>query len=446
MVSMKKALLLLVLMLAVAAFACAEGTGEREAELFDLWMDNGESTAWVAAAVPVTDGVVVTARAVLPEDTEHLVVSDGKSVWQAKGVVPDSTGLMATILFETQEQAPRYGAWRMLSLGKSVPVSACTVRSGDRLGSRINRVVLSSSEMNWRDSRCLLLTLEEEVPLGSPVLTGENELAGIVVAEYAEGNGRMVALPAEEIARGLNEVSALLTNLPGWGNMPEGYKVTVARNNVTFDWSGMALPEKAEGESLYLVVVDTGNDYLNFYPAETEERSLTLALVPGRVYLSGIVASRDIPSEYPQQYTTTILPEADRVTDHQFRSKICAIAEAPEGGASDEHPPVPVTEVTEELLRSGRAYFYSASEYKVTEPQEGLSLLITLTTPAGVNYRYESTWVYGPDYMDNDVWYIPLTASGLTDALDQKGYPRGVYGMAFYINGELADTVEFELK
>ena len=54
----------------------------------------------------------------------------------------------------------------------------------------------------------------------------------------------------------------------------------------------------------------------------------------------------------------------------------------PENAGSEEKP-VPVTEVTEELLRSGRAYFYSTSSYEVTEELPDQTLLVTLTDPNG---------------------------------------------------------------
>ena len=107
---------------------------------------------------------------------------------------------------------------------------------------------------------------------------------------------------------------------------------------------------------------------------------------------------------------------------------------------------MPVEEVTEELLRSGRAYFYSASTYEVAETISGKSLLVTLTDPEGINYRYISTWMYAPEYMKEDVWFVSLKESELTSSLDERGYPKGLYELAFYVDGELADTCYFELK
>ena len=107
---------------------------------------------------------------------------------------------------------------------------------------------------------------------------------------------------------------------------------------------------------------------------------------------------------------------------------------------------VPVTAVTEELLRSGRAWFYSSSSYKVAESISDISLLVTLTDPDGVNYRYESSWLYDPSYMNEDTWYLSLQETGLTSSLDQNGYPKGIYEVAFYVGGDLADQFSFELK
>ena len=76
----------------------------------------------------------------------------------------------------------------------------------------------------------------------------------------------------------------------------------------------------------------------------------------------------------------TVLPAAEKLTDYGFVSKVCAVAEAPEGGLKGDELPVPVTEVTEELLRSGRAYFYSSTTYEVTETIEGSAFQIASTS------------------------------------------------------------------
>ena len=98
-------------------------------------------------------------------------------------------------------------------------------------------------------------------------------------------------------------------NLSAWGEKPEGFTVTRDRNRVTLDWSEMVLPEKAEGENLYLVLMDTANNYLSFFPADTDYRRLTLVLTPGRFYMAGITASSRAPEGVPEQFAFIALPE-----------------------------------------------------------------------------------------------------------------------------------------
>ena len=444
---MKKGLLLAlaaVLLLLCYSFAGAEE--EKEADLFDLWDYGGESPVWAGFAVPVSEDIVITSPAALPDNTEYLAVSDGKEQWEVKAVIPDRSNLLAVIMYESADKQPRYSAWQLLPYGKSTAVSSCFVRYGDGMGSRINRAVLSAENYSWMGHNSYLLTLSEQVPLGSPVLTADGELAAIVAAQWAEGKNRVLALPPEEIVESLTEVAGLLNNLPDWGKAPEGLTVKTEGNLATIDWNEMILPEAKGSEQLYLVVADAGNNYLNFYPAETKDRSLTELLTPGRLYMAGVVASAGIPNSLPEKYVVFSAPLVKKLTEYHFRPVLTAIAEMPEGGKDSGAEPVPVTEVTRELLESGRAYFYAHSVYEVTEEIAGKTLLVTLTDPEGNNYRWESMWIYSPDYMKKDVWYVSLEESGLLTGLIRDDYTAGVYQMAYYVDGELADMFEFELK
>ena len=444
---MKKGMLwMLAAILLLLPFSGTFAEETRPAELLELWDYGAESPVWIASAVPVTDGLVMTSTAVLPQDTEHLVVSDGVTLWEVQAVLPDSSGLVALVFYNAEKVPPRYDSWPFLPWGESAAAADCFVRTADERGSRINRGILDAEEHTWQGFRCFLLTLSGPVQPGSPVLTENGQLAGLVVAEWAEGVSRYLALSPEEIAGVLTSTAALLDGLPDWGEPPQGLNVTLEKNLATIEWKDMVLPEKAEGETLYLVLVDTGNDYLNYVSAETETCSVSFLLTPGRFYMAGIVAAADIPESIPEDYVTFTVPQAKRLTEYGFRPLVTVIAEMPEGGLKNGEAPVPVTEVTEELLRSGRAYFYSSSRYEVTETVDGKSLLVTLTTPDGVNYRHESGWIYGPEYMAEDIWYLSLDDTGLIMSLNQNGYPRGIYRMAYYVDGDLADSFEFELK
>ena len=446
---MKKGWLLMltaVLLLLCCAFSCAEEVPLKEADLFDLWDFGDESPSWVGFAVPVTEGILVTSPACLPDNTEDLVISDGKSLWEVKAVLPDGDNLLAFILFDPADKPARYGEYVFLPYGESADVSSCYIRYGDAMNSRINRAVLSAEQLYWKGHNCYLLSLSDPVPLGSPLVTSDGMLAAIVTAEWAEGLNRVLALPMEEVAGSLIGVAGLVKNLPPWQDAPEGLVVTLDKNLATIDWKEMVLPEKTAGEKIYLVIADTGNRYLNYYPAETKECSLTTLLTPGRLYLAGIVVSDHVPDMLPNQFTVISVPQVKKLTEYHFRPVLTAIAEAPESGLKNGELPVPVTEVTRDLLQSGRAYFYSHTTYEVTKEIGNCTLLVTITDPDGMNYRWESSWIYSPDYMEKDIWSVSLKESGLITALEENGYEAGWYRMAFYVDGSLADSFDFYLK
>ena len=451
---MKKALslLLLILLLAALPFACAEETAEAAetpelpAELFDLWDYGGESPVWVDSAIPVADGILLAPSAVAEIPVDQLAVTDGENAWAAEAVVQDSDNLLALVFYDPGDKPVRWGAWQLLAWGDETPASSCIVRWGDRFGSRINRGVLSAEEFTRNGRRFMLLDLTDPAPVGSAVLTADGQLAGVVTAQWAEGVNRVLVLPAEGVAESVSGVAGLLAGLPEWGEAPEGLSVTLVNNTVVVDWSAMTLPEKKDGEDVWMALVDTGNGFMTSFPAEAKDRVFSAVLTPGRFYIVGPVVSAGRPSAVPESFASVYVPQTGRLTEYGFKPVCTAIAEAPEGGLKDGEAPVPVMEVTEELLRSGRAYFYSWSTYEVTENIEGKSLLVTLTDPRGYNYRYESGWLYSPEYMAEDIWYIPLSEMNLTSILDADGYPAGVYRVAYYVDGRLADEFSFELK
>ena len=440
---MKKKFVLLLALLLAAAAAAGLAEEERAPGLFDLYSVDGDEPVWLGTAVSPYDGILVTAAAVLPEGMKHLAVTDGVSTWDAEAAAPDQAGLGAVILYDAETKQPAAGLYELA--GGAVQGAGGSVLTGDGKRSRINREVYSASAITWQSAPCLLLSLSGNVAPGSPLILSDGRLAGIAVGEWAEGTDRFIFLSADGIIRSMSEsLNTLAGRSPA--NPPEGLAITADTNEVTFDWSGMTLPEKAEGTDLYLVVADTLNSYLTYFRLDGNESSVTMILTPGRTYHSGIDAYAEAPSKVPDSYAVTVMPPAEKLTDYSFVSNVCAIAEAPEEGLPKNGLPTPVTEVTEELLRSGRAYFYSSTSYDVMSTKDGISLLVTLTDPTGNNYRYESGWIYDYLYRKNDTWAVSMDETGLLEMLDASGYPAGVYEVAMYIGGALADSFTFELK
>ena len=440
---MKKwtALLIALVMLMSAGTVLAETRGTPD--LYDLYDADGNGRTWIGTAVPILDGVAITSPVGLPEKVTALEIWDGTAYRPVSLALPVTDGKVLVLLHETDGEEPAIPAYDYLLNGFLPQPGELIVRSGDRMRSRINRAVYDTASITWNNLDALLVTLSGDTVPGAPLITTDGKLAGMVTAEYGEGNHRYVVITLQEITRSLQEAANLLDE-PETDNRAEGYTVTVEGNLVTFDWSGVKLPETAEGEKLYHIVADYDSSYLTYVEVSAEDRSITMLLTPGRTYISGLGVYTDDPSELPEQKALTVLPEAEPMTDNEFRSIVFAIAELPEDAPQGTMPTAGI-EITEELLRSGRACVYSVSSYKVEEMTENYTLLITLTAPDGNNYRHESGWYYDPTIMEKDEWYENLSDTGLLEMLNRNGYPEGTYELAMYIDGKLADRFSFEL-
>lgn len=396
---------------------------------------------WAAPAVPLGDGLLLTSWAALPEDRSGLTVSAGGERKAVKAAVPDRDGVLALLAYEPEGKEENEVPYTIMPRGKTVRSSDCLVETGDGRTVR----VMDASPFQWRGYQTYLLTLEDQAPLGSLLLTRDGELAGIAVAKYAEGPNRMVFLSSEQIAGSLVSFSEKLRALDGLGEAPEGLTVTLEKNAVILDWNEAELPEAKDGENVYLILADAGNDYLNYCPADKGLTTYSYLLEPGRVYIAGFGAFDQAPDALPEKFALVIPGPAEDLTEFGFEPVTTSVAVLPEG-APEGTEPVPADEVTEDIMRSGRAYFYSSSRYALEEEEMSRTLLVTLTDPNGVSYRYESLWVYQRPVMEDDTWYVSLKEAGLTDFLDANGYPPGVYELAFYVGGCLADNAYFELK
>lgn len=434
--------LLLVLLLAAAVPAVSAEEGQAPG-LFDLYSMDGDAPLWLGSAVSPYEGILVTAAAVLPENLNRLAITDGTNIWDAEAAAGDSAGLCVMILFNTESRKPAAGCFEVDS--SAAPQAGWHVTTGDENLSRINRTVYDASAITWRSAPCMLLSLSGSVAPGSPLVTEEGRLAGIAVGEWAEGGDRTIFITADGMLASMTEALDAFTGQAPI-DPPDGLDITMNANQVTFDWSRMDLPEKAEGEELYLIVADTRSSYLTYFRIDGGDTEAVMILTPGRTYHSGIAASADVPATVPEPYAVTVVPPAGKLTEYAFVSNVCAIAEAPEEGLPKNGLPTPVTEVTEELLRSGRAYFYSSTSYEVMTSMDDITLLVTLTDPNGNNYRYESGWIYDYLLQSEDTWAVALNETGLLDLLNDTGYPAGTYEVAMYIGGKLADSFTFELK
>ena len=428
----------------VILLAAAGALGETAPDLYDLYDNTQDGNVWIGTAIPILENVQIMSPAEIPEgEITDLQIWDGARLRTVVMALYTGNDKVLVLIDEEGEKTgiPEY---ECVDVNRILWADGLLVRSGDWMGSRINRAVYDVSSLTWQGMDAMLLTLSGDTTVGSAVLTKEGELAGMIVAEYAEGKNRYIALTVSEISKCLIEASELLNEED---LRPEGYEVILEENIVTFDWSKVRLPEVPEGKTLFHIVADLDSSYLTFLQLDPGDESFTMLLTPGRTYISGFVLCEKgtVPNDMPEQYARTTLPEAEPLTDYSFHTEILAIGDIPEDAADDVMPAEPA-EITEEFLRSNRACIWSVTTYDVDKTSDGLSLLVTLTSPDGSNYRWESSWVYGPEYETRDEWYVRLPETGLLEMLNADGYPEGTYRLDMYIGGKLAGSSTFELK
>ncbi len=442
---MKKLLTLLLalttLITAGTVFAETGGTPD----LYDLYNPAENGRTWIGTAIPITDGVAITSPIGMPETMKDLEIWDGTNYRKISETLSTADGKVLVLLHETDGAKPGIPAFDFVDYGVSVPAGELLVRSGDWMRSRVNRAVYDLTPITWNNREAMVMTLSGDTAIGSPLITADGRLAGMITAEYAEGVNRYVALSISEITRSLEEAIDILAH-PVEDNRLEGYTVTVQGNEVVFDWSNVKLPEAPEGERLYHIVADAESSYLTYMEVTGDVTHTTMLLTPGRTYISGFAPFAGNPDDLPDQAAVTSLPEAEPLTENGFKSLVFAIAEMPsDEDAKNGVMPVPAAEITETLLRSHKACVFSSTTYSVDAMTENHSLLIALTAPDGSNYRYESGWYYDPSIMEKDEWYTSLDDTGLLEMLDESGYPEGIYEMTMYIDGKLADSFSFTL-
>ena len=431
--------LLATLVLLLAAGAAGAEQGRANVPLMTVMLSNGETRTPAGSAVPLSGMALVASSTVLPKEGETLEITDGIHTWVPDRVMTDRTGMLAVLFMDSPEPAlPAFCS--LAPMDRRITASECSVITSDPQGAQTALRIQHGTHLVWQDYPCMLAGLSGEAAPGSPVMTDDGELVGLILAQYAEGNNRYMMLTADGLVQMLAEIIQQ-TELAGV-EAPEGLAITTEANRATIDWSEAEFP-KQEGQNAYVVISDTENTYLTYFPADTGLTQVRMLLTPGRTYVVGFVISPDAPDRLPEKYAVISLPEAMPLTENGFRPILCALTADPADAVAAGKTPEVLERITEEQLRSGDLYFYSASTYQVAEEQQE-TLLVTLTAPDGNNYRYESGWIYGPEYQENDVWYFSLKEGGLLDSLE--GNLKGQYRMAFYVGGALADSFTFEVE
>ena len=127
-----------------ACLLCVLGAAAAErADLLDVFQAEEESMSWLGTAIPIGDGTLLASGAVM-EGAEEVTVTDGFSPWDASAWI-SGDGAVAFILYDEEETPSQRDIYPLISPDMRIAADQLTLRTGDELGSRINRRVPS-----WR--------------------------------------------------------------------------------------------------------------------------------------------------------------------------------------------------------------------------------------------------------------------------------------------------------
>ena len=438
---MKKTLLCLLIACCLLFSACPASA--EDAGLLSVYAVDGESAEWLGNATQLLDGLALTSVGILPRESRTMVLTDGERKWDIAGMAYTCGGTAAFLFFDADGEDAFPAAWPIRKQTGLPGTEELFVLTGNENEDLMNRDVLNIAPMTFCDTACLLVRLSGPAALGSPVLTEDGELAGTLIAAYAEGLDRYVAVPSGTVGAMILKMVSEYTE-DGKQHEADGYRLTAEGNRVTFDWSE-APDDEIPGEgSLYVIWRDTVNEFFYYTAAEKDRTSFETILVPGRTYYFGLCRASGKPVTFPDRYAAVTLEEAGKQTDYAFRPLKTCLALAPEEGLPDGMLPEPVGKVTEDQLRDGRVSFYTSSAYEVAGRIED-TLVVSMTLPDAENIFWTSGWVYMPEMMSDDTWSQPLGDMGFLELMESRGYPAGTYRIDFYIGGKLADTFTFDL-
>ena len=240
-----------------------------------------------------------------------------------------------------------------------------------------------------------LTTLPSLLP--GAVLTGaDDSLCGLITASLGEGEGRYFALDSAEIYSRLSEEDA--------------YYVYHSVDGCTDD----------------------------------------IICVPGRSYLFCVrkTASEDedpaIPG-FPEGLEPVQIPDGGRIERYGFKDTAAYLAFLPDQQTAAETDLLAaVTDYASVFAHEGfQLYFQLTSTYEVTEELYA-DLVCVLYAPDGSCYSTLSGFVFAPEYMPEDTWHMDVTE--LFDECSQSaGELSGTYSLAYYLDGQLASEITFDI-
>lgn len=292
-----------------------------------------------------------------------------------------------------------------------------------------------------------LVSAKEPLMPGAVLVDGNYDLIGTTVATWGEGENRYAMLSDLELANALLAYEA--DYMTQWLTDVE---LSYDAGMLTVDWSGAEIDGLSDDSAFMVFIQDVNNPYYLYYFVDEGELSKDVYVVPGRSYELWVshYHGKDNATYYPPDETdiTFTVPEAEAFTDYGFTDE-SYLAWGPKDGTPDVTDVMPPLEtLTVEALadESRRLYLQTTNTYDVDAEIEA-STLIMLHTPDGAMYVSAGSFIFSPEYEENDVWNVDVTdLRTMCLEYSDDGIVPGKYELLYTLDGQWAGGCTFVIE
>ena len=439
---MKKLLMLLLCLMLLPLPALASEAVQPTVFLLTAVDEAGQEVP-LGSGLLMLEGDVLLTSAPVPETLESVraYAPDGK-VYEVLFSIPGDQSLMLLVLYG-ESTLPFAG------VAATEDISG-TLVGMTRKGLRYNDPAESVTRATFAGHDAWLVSAREPLMPGAALVDGNGDVFGITVADWGEGEGRYVAVTGNAFATllmgGGNETSA------GDSEWLTDARFSYDAGLLTVDWSECEISGLSEESTFTLYFEDVQNPYFSYITGDSEKTAMNILLAPGRDYRfwvrhsHGEASDAARPEDKAMTYT---VPELGTLTDYGFTDEsYLGWSRADETPAADAELPK-LDPISADSLRDPdvRLYLQVINSYAVTEEIER-DMVYVLHTPEDYTFFLGAGYIFGPSYMDRDVWNADVTDL-FADYLSYNGtgsFAPGEYTISYVIGGQWAGGFSFMLE
>ena len=441
---MKRLLMLLLCLALLPLPALAAEAAQPSVFLLTSVHEAGEETV-LGSGLLMLEGDELLTSAPIPEalETVRAYAPDGK-VYEALFSIPGEQGVQMLILYG-ESTLPFAGVARMDGAnGMLVGVT--------EKGLRYSAPAENVTRTTFEGHDAWLVSAKEPLLPGAALVDMNGDVFGVTVADWGEGEARYVAVTGDAFV-------AILMGESGTADADSDdewltdVQFSYDAGALTVDWSGCEIDGLSEDSAFTMYFEDVKNTYVSYVTGNSEKTSMSIVTVPGREYRFWVrhshgAAESGVARPEVKAMTYTV-PELGTLTEYGFTDESylawTRVDETPD--ATAELPKLEF--ISADSLRNPdiRLYLQVINSYTVDAEIER-DMVYTLHTPEDYMFFIGAGYIFGPDYMERDVWNADIT-SMFDDYLAYNGtgvFAPGEYTVSYVIGGQWAGGFSFTLK